>query len=134
MRPVLVLAAMLALLAAPPAPAGDAATMAPQALAERLAWSDRSLVVLDVRSAEEFAEGHVPGARNVPHTEITARIAELGDARERDVVVYCRSGRRAELALEELRKAGFTRLFHLDGDWLRWSSEQRPSVAAPASP
>jgi rhodanese-related sulfurtransferase len=74
------------------------------------------------------------GARNIPHTEIAARLAELGDARERDVVVYCRSGRRSELALDALREAGFTRLYHLEGDWLRWSAEKLPAVVAPAQP
>jgi rhodanese-related sulfurtransferase len=87
-----------------------------------------------VRTAQEFAEGHVAGARNLPHTEIAARLAELEDARDRDVVVYCRSGRRSEMALEVLRKAGFTRLFHLEGDWLRWSEEKRPAVTAPPQP
>jgi rhodanese-related sulfurtransferase len=127
-------AALLALAAALPALAGDAATLAPGTLQQRLAWGDRSLVVLDVRTAEEFAEGHVAGARNVPHTEIAARLAELEDARDRDVVVYCRSGRRSEMALEALRQAGFTRLFHLEGDWLRWSAEKRPAVTAPPQP
>jgi rhodanese-related sulfurtransferase len=133
-RHALALAALLALVTAPPALAGDDATIAPQALVERLAWGDRSLVVLDVRTAEEFAAGHVVGARNIPHTEIAARLAELGDARERDVVVYCRSGRRSELALDALREAGFTRLYHLEGDWLRWSAEKLPAVVAPAQP
>lgn len=134
MRHALALAALLALVTAPPALAGDTATIAPRALVERLAWADQSLVVLDVRTPEEFAAGHVVGARNIPHTQIAERLAELGDARERDLVVYCRSGRRSELALEALRAAGFTRLFHLDGDWLRWSAEKLPAAMAPAQP
>lgn len=128
-----VLAAFALLLVATQAQAGDA-TIAPRTLAERIAWGDRSLVVLDVRTPEEYAEGHVAGARNIPHTEIAARLAELDDARERDVVVYCRSGRRTAIAIEALRKAGFTRLYHLDGDWLRWSEERRPAVSVPAQP
>jgi len=131
---VAALAALLAFAAALPALAGDAAALAPETLQERLAWGDRSLVVLDVRTAEEFAEGHVAGARNIPHTEIAARLGELEDARDRDVVVYCRSGRRSGIALEALRAAGFTRLFHLEGDWLRWSEEKRPAVTAPPQP
>lgn len=125
------LAALLVLAAALPALAGDAAAIAPEALAGRLAWGDRSLVVLDVRTPEEYAEGHVAGARNIPHTEIAARLAELEDARGNDIVVYCRSGRRSEAALETLRAAGFKRLFHLEGDWQRWSAEERPSVRSP---
>ena len=98
----------------------------PKAVNERIAWSDRSLVLLDVRTPAEFAEGHLPGAINIPHTELASRVAELSDARDRDIVVYCRSGTRAEQALGVLKDAGFSRLFHLDGDYQRWSSEKRP--------
>ncbi len=98
----------------------------PKTVVERLAWGDRSLVVLDVRTPEEFAEGHVPGAINIPHTEIASRIGELSGARDRDLVVYCRSGVRTEQALAALREAGFSRLFHLKGDYTRWSEEKRP--------
>lgn len=136
MRIALAFMALLALApgVVPPARASDATTIEPSTLAQRLAWGDQSLVVLDVRTPEEFAEGHVAGARNIPHTEIAARLAELAGARDRDLVVYCRSGRRAELALAELRKAGFTRLFHLQGDWLRWNAEHQPSVPAATPP
>ena len=119
---LLVLAAALAY----PAQAEEAAAIEPQALVERLAWGDQALVVLDVRTAAEFAEGHVPGAQNIPHTELAARIAELDGARARDIVVYCRSGKRAAQALTVLEGAGFKRLFHLQGDYTRWSAEKRP--------
>lgn len=134
MRHAFALAALLALFAVPPALAGDTARVEPATLLERLAWGDQSLVVLDVRTPEEYAAGHVVGARNIPHTQIAERLAELGDARDRDLVVYCRSGSRSAIALEKLREAGFTRLFHLEGDWLRWSAEQHPAVTAPAQP
>ncbi len=98
----------------------------PKAVNERIAWSDRSLVLLDVRTPAEYAEGHLPGAINIPHTELASRVAELSDARDRDIVVYCRSGTRAEQALGVLKDAGFSRLFHLDGDYQRWSAEKRP--------
>ncbi len=117
---------LLALTGAFAARAGDTVLIEPQALLERLAWGDRSLVVLDVRTAAEYAEGHVPGARNIPHTEIAARLAELEGARDSDVVVYCRSGNRTAVALELLRRAGFRRLLHLHGDYLRWSGENHP--------
>jgi rhodanese-related sulfurtransferase len=74
-------------------------------------------LVLDVRSAEEYASGHVPGARNLSHDQVAARLAELGPARE--VVVYCESGRRADLAADVLRDAGFT-VRHLVGDMAEW--------------
>jgi rhodanese-related sulfurtransferase len=67
---------------------------------------------------------------NIPHTVLAARVAELDDARERDIVVYCRTGSRTAQALEVLGKAGFKRLFHLEGDYVRWSEEKRPVIAA----
>lgn len=106
--------------------AADAPSIEPAEVGERLAWADRSLVLLDVRTAEEFAEGHVPGAINIPHTELAARIGELEAARGRDIVVYCRSGNRSAKALEALGEAGFRRLFHLKGDFPGWSDEGRP--------
>lgn len=125
---------LIFLAAAPQAEAGDAAKIAPRALVERLAWADPTLVVLDVRTPGEFAQGHVAGARNIPHTELGARIAELADARDRDIVVYCRSGNRSAIALKALAEAGFTRLYHLEGDWLRWSAEQHPAAAPAPQP
>ena len=127
MRRLLVL--LVACVPAFAALAGDAATIEPQALVERLAWGDRSLVLLDVRTPAEYAEGHLPGARNIPHTELAARIAELDGARTSDIVVYCRSGSRAAQALAVLEQAGFKRLLHLDGDYLRWSGAGKPVVA-----
>lgn len=124
LMPILLLVVVLAV----PAQAGEPALIEPQALVERLAWGDQALVVLDVRTAAEYAEGHVPGARNIPHTELAARIAELSAARSSDIVVYCRSGVRAAQALAVLQGAGFRRLFHLQGDYTRWSAEQRPVI------
>jgi rhodanese-related sulfurtransferase len=107
--------------------------MSPADVLSRVAARDPTLVVLDVRSAAEYADGHVPGARNVPHDEIATRLPELGELRDRDLVVYCKSGRRAGLALDALGKAGFTRLWHLEGDMQAWTAAGRP-VERPASP
>lgn len=114
--------------AAPPLVAtSSVATISQDVLLERIGRSDPSLVVLDVRSPAEFAEGHVPGARNLAHDQIEARVAELADAKEKDVVVYCRSGRRSQVALATLGARGFTRLAHLEGDYLAWSAANRPT-------
>lgn len=130
----LALLVMLALAFAGAVRADDFARIESQILAERLESADPQLLVLDVRSAAEFDEGHIPGAINIPFDAIGERIAELGPVDERDVVVYCRSGRRTMLALGTLREAGFRRLFHLDGDYLRWSGEHRPLIHPPLQP
>jgi phage shock protein E len=122
--PVLLLAAIAAFAAA----AGEPAPIEPKQLGERIAWADPSLVVLDVRTPAEFADGHLPGAINIPHTELASRVEELSRAREADIVVYCRTGKRSAQALGILETAGFSRLFHLQGDYTRWSEEKRPVV------
>jgi len=128
------LAAVLAVALASAAWADEPSAIEPQALAERVAAADSQLLVLDVRSAAEFDEGHIPGAINIPFDAIGGRITELGPSGQRDIVVYCRSGRRSAIALTTLKEAGFSRLFHLEGDWLRWSEESRSIDRAPAQP
>jgi rhodanese-related sulfurtransferase len=128
--------ALCVALVALPALAGDpAAPLAPvsaKALEQRL--GEAGLVVLDVRTAEEFAAGHVPGAINVPHDQVEARLAELAGARDKDVVLYCRSGRRVQVAAGVLARAGFTRLSHLEGDFPGWAGAGLPTqVTAPAA-
>jgi len=68
--------------------------------------------VVDVRTPQEFASGHVPGAINIPYEEIGKRAAEIGPA-STPVVLYCRSGRRSAIAAETLQKAGYTKLYDM---------------------
>jgi phage shock protein E len=118
--------------AAEPAPVADAPRISQADLLSRLEKKDASLVVLDVRTPAEFAAGHVPGARNVSHDQLAANLAALEPLRDKEVVLYCRSGRRTLLAEDVLRKAGFTKLLHLDGDYLAWEAQQRPVEREPA--
>lgn len=112
-------------------PAAPAATpLSEDALLARQAKHDASLFVLDVRTPEEFAAGHVPGAVNIPHDQVAARLADV--PKNKDVVLYCRSGRRAGIAADTLAAAGYKRLFHLEGDMLAWTAQGRPvEKAAP---
>jgi phage shock protein E len=109
-----------------PAPAASTESMSQADLLARLGRKDPDLVVLDVRTPAEFAAGHVPGARNVSHDLLSSRLAELAPLRNKQVVLYCRSGRRTLLAADVLHAAGFTRLAHLEGDYLAWEAEHRP--------
>ena len=86
--------------------------------------------IVDVRRADEFAAGHVPGAVNIPHSEIAAHLNELRGQRDNEVVVYCESGRRAAIAQGLLEKAGFTRIRHLQGDMQSWRERGLPHEQA----
>ncbi len=66
--------------------------------------------VVDVRTPQEFASGHVPGAINIPYEEIGKRAAEIGPP-STQVVLYCRSGRRSGIAADALQKAGYSKLY-----------------------
>ena len=106
--------------------AAETAAISQDALLKRLDAKDASLVVLDVRTPEEFAQGHVPGAINIPYTHLPARISELPSAADKDIVVYCTVGVRAERAASRLKENGFKRLLHLDGDMNKWLEKKRP--------
>jgi len=68
--------------------------------------------VVDVRTPQEFASGHVPGAINIPYEEVGKRTAEIGPP-STPVVLYCRSGRRSGIAADALKKAGFQDLYDM---------------------
>ena len=75
----------------------------------------KNYIILDARRPDEFAEGHIPGAINVPNEEIgTAEIAELPD-KSQLILVYCRSGRRSKEASEKLVKLGYTNIVEFGG-------------------
>ncbi len=86
-------------------------------------------LILDVRSPEEYKEGHVPGAINIPHDQLASRLAEIGSHKNKDVVLYCRSGKRTAIAAGILQSEGFSKLQHLDGDMNGWLSNGKLPVA-----
>ena len=86
----------------------------------------RAPLLLDVRSPEEFAGGHVPGARNIPIDELAARTQQLAAHREQPIVVYCETGRRAEAAYVALEAAGFSAVRRLTGHMAGWRAAELP--------
>lgn len=68
--------------------------------------------LVDVRSADEYASGHIDGAKNIPVDAIGARAGELGDI-EKPVVVYCRSGARSSRAKNILESKGYKKVYNL---------------------
>ena len=83
--------------------------------AMKMMKDEKDYIILDVRRPDEFAEGHIPGAINVPNEEIgTAEIAELPD-KSQLILVYCRSGRRSKDASEKLVKLGYTNIVEFGG-------------------
>ena len=83
--------------------------------AVKMMRDEKDYIILDVRRPDEFAEGHIPGAINVPNEEIGAtEIAELPN-KSQLILVYCRSGRRSKEASEKLVRLGYTNIVEFGG-------------------
>ena len=81
--------------------------------------TEKDYIIIDARTEEEFAAGHIPNAVLIPEYEISERAeAELPD-RDALILVYCRSGRRSKIASEALAKLGYTNVKEFGGiiDW-----------------
>jgi rhodanese-related sulfurtransferase len=127
--PGLVLLAIL-LLAQSALAGADPPNISADALRERQG-ADSPPVILDVRSTTEFAQGHIPGAVNIPFDELGNRMSELSASRSDAIVVYCMVGPRARIGEETLQQNGFGQLFHLDGGFLAWQDAGYPIERVP---
>ncbi len=78
------------------------------------------LVLLDVRRDEEWNEGHLEGAIHIPLHELEDRLSELEPYRDRELIVYCRSGNRSGQACMFLELNGFANPVNLKGGLLAW--------------
>jgi rhodanese-related sulfurtransferase len=109
-----------------PKPDANAEIISVAELAERIRL-DRAPLIVDVRSEQEYAEAHIPGAVNIPHDQLGDRLAEIDAAKSDEIVVLCRSGRRAEVAEKLLIDAGYSRIYDLDGHMNAWQSGGYPT-------
>lgn len=76
---------------------------------------DEGYILLDVRRADEFAAGHIPGAVNLPNEQIgKAEIPSLPD-KNQTIYIYCRSGNRSKQAADKLLALGYTNLIEFGG-------------------
>jgi rhodanese-related sulfurtransferase len=118
-------------LAACTAPADDSKrgagpkSITAEELAEQIQLSQAPLI-LDVRSEEEYAEGHIPGALTIPHDQLGDRLSEIDAAKTDEIVVYCRSGYRAGIAEKILIEAGYSDVRDLAGHMNAWKSGGYP--------
>ena len=81
--------------------------------------TEKDYIIIDARTEEEFAEGHIENAILIPEYEIAKRAEKELPDKEQLILVYCRSGRRSKIASEELVKLGYTNVKEFGGiiDW-----------------
>ena len=87
--------------------------------AKQIMDSEEGYIILDVRTQEEYDQGHIPGAILIPNTEIEALAEEEMPDKDQLILVYCRSGRRSKIAAEALVELGYTNIKEFGGiiDW-----------------
>lgn len=107
---------------------GNSATAAiqniqPAAYVSQFQNSTTPHLLVDVRTADEFASGHIPGAINIPVDQVGQRLAEFPT--DQPIVLYCRSGNRSAQAANTLAAAGYTNLYDLGGI-VQWQAAGLP--------
>ena len=80
---------------------------------------EEDYIILDTRTREEYDQGHIPGAIQISHDEITEKAGEVLTDKDQLILVYCRSGRRSKIAAEALVELGYTNIKEFGGiiDW-----------------
>ena len=87
--------------------------------AKQIMDSEEGYIILDVRTQDEYNQGHISGAILIPDTEIKAKAEEVLTDKDQLILVYCRSGRRSKIAAEALVELGYTNIKEFGGiiDW-----------------
>ena len=87
--------------------------------AKQIMDSEEGYIILDVRTREEYDQGHIPGAIVISHEEIAEKADEVLTDKDQLILVYCRSGRRSKIAAEALVELGYTNIKEFGGiiDW-----------------
>ena len=88
--------------------------------------NDQGAVMVDVREAKEFNDGHLKDAVHIPLSDFKARIDELSKYKDKTVIAYCRSGSRSYSACRKLKKAGFDSVSNLQGGIMAWQNQNMP--------
>lgn len=87
--------------------------------AKQIMDTEEGYIILDVRTQEEYDQGHIPGATQISHEEIAEKAEEVLPDKDQLILVYCRSGRRSKIAAEALVELGYTNIKEFGGiiDW-----------------
>ena len=87
--------------------------------AKKIMDSKEDIIILDVREQDEFDEGHIPNAILIPYTQTEQKAESIIPDKSKQILVYCRSGRRSKIAAEALVNLGYTNVYEFGGiiDW-----------------
>ena len=97
-------------------------------LKKRIENPDNNLILLDVRTVKEYQSGHIKNSINIPHDQLILNVNVLDQYRNQSIVVFCRSGRRAQLVIDTLIENKFNQIVDLEGDILAWKTSGFPVI------
>lgn len=84
--------------------------------------------VIDIRDAAEFRAGHIAGSENIPYSRLSEHLAQLKSTPEHPIVIVCNMGQVAGAASQQLKAAGLTQVYKLEGGISNWKSQSLPLV------
>lgn len=95
-------------------------------MATRLMNNHSDALILDIRTAADFKNGHIKGAKNIPLKEFASNVEGLSSDKDKPVLLYCNSGSTVTSAIKLLKKAGFEKINNLDGGIAAWKEASMP--------
>ena len=95
-------------------------------MATRLMNNHSDALILDIRTAADFKNGHINGAKNIPLSDFASSVDKLAADKDKPVLVYCNSGNTVTRAIKLLKKAGFVQVNNLDGGIAAWKEANMP--------
>ncbi len=101
------------------------ASISPDEFMQRLQSKDQ-VMIIDVRTINEFGMGHIPGAINIPLSDLANRLDEIRKQQQKDIILYCESGMRAGMAEHVMRKEGIENILNLEGHMSVWRKSKCP--------
>lgn len=88
--------------------------------AKKLINNNENVLILDVRTQEEYINGHILESTQIPANELPSRINEIKDYYDKPVIVHCQSGRRSPAVVLFLENSGFKEIYHMYEGYKRW--------------
>ena len=89
---------------------------------------EKDVIILDVRTPQEYQEGHISNAINIPVQILGQQLDKLNKFKDKKILVYCRSGHRSAIASQILDRAGFKNVYNLKGGLFEWKASGLPLV------
>ncbi|WP_232827791.1 rhodanese-like domain-containing protein [Marinomonas shanghaiensis] len=90
--------------------------------------NNEDAVVIDIRPEKEFNTGHITGAMNIPATKMQDNLKRLEKHKETPIIIVCKSGITSGASAKDLKKAGFSKIYKLQGGIVEWQSSNLPLV------